>query len=82
MARVHLISPFERSVTMLYDRSTGNRDESAQHGLTEAEDKTLATALLALADGIQPEFLIAPEEMSRDRAAVEALLQGAGQRAG
>jgi hypothetical protein len=69
---------------MLYDRSTGNRDESAQQGLTEAEDKTLATVLLALADGIRPEFLIAPEEMSRDRdsAVVVALMQGAGQRAG
>jgi len=45
-----------------------------------AEDETLATALIALLDGIWLEFCIAPEEMSRDRAraAVEALLQGAG----
>lgn len=52
--------------------------------LPEAEDKTLATARIALRDGIWLEFSIAPEEMSRDRdrAVVEALLQGAGRRAG
>ena len=43
-------------------------------------DLTLATALIALLDGIWLEFCIAPEEMSRDkaRAAVNALLRGAG----
>jgi hypothetical protein len=52
--------------------------------LPEAEDKTLATARIALLDGIWLEFLIAPEKMSRARAraAVEALVQGAGRRAG
>lgn len=46
-------------------------------------DETLATALIALLDGIWLEFSIAPEEMSRDRAraAVEALLQGAARAA-
>ena len=63
---------------MLYDRSTGNRDESVQRALTEAQDKTLAATLIALADGIWLEFSIAPEEMSRARAVVEALLQAAG----
>jgi AcrR family transcriptional regulator len=47
--------------------------------LPDASDETLATALIALLDGIWLEFSIAPEEMSRAkaRAAVEALLQGA-----
>jgi TetR/AcrR family transcriptional regulator, transcriptional repressor of bet genes len=49
----------------------------------DAGDETLATALIALLDGIWLEFSIAPEEMSRDRAraAVEALLQGAARTA-
>lgn len=40
-------------------------------------DEALATALIALLDGIWVEFCIAPEEMSRDkaRAAVDALLR-------
>lgn len=42
MARVHLISPFEHSVTMLYDRSTGNRDESVQQAMTALKYKRLA----------------------------------------
>jgi hypothetical protein len=47
--------------------------------LPDASDETLATALIALLDGIWLEFSIAPEEMSRTkaRAAIEALLQGA-----
>ena len=45
----------------------------------DTKDETLATALIALLDGIWLEICIAPDEMSRDRAraAVEALLQGA-----
>ena len=50
--------------------------------LPEAEEETPATARIALLDGIWREFLIAPEEMCRSRAVVEALLQGAGRRAG
>jgi hypothetical protein len=44
-----------------------------------ASDETLATALIALLDGIWLEFSIAPEAMSRAkaRAAVEALVQDA-----
>jgi len=46
----------------------------------EAADETLASALIALLDGIWLEFCIAPAEMGRDRAraAVEVLLRGAG----
>lgn len=48
-----------------------NRDD------TGPRDDALATALIALLDGIWLEFCIAPEEMSRDkaRAAVDALLR-------
>lgn len=48
----------------------------------EASDEALATALIALLDGIWLEFCIAPAEMGRDRAraAVEVLLRGAGVR--
>ena len=67
---------------MLYGRSTGNRAESLQQGVPGAEDETLATTLNALPEGIWLEFLIAPEEMTRARAVVEALFQGAGRRAG
>jgi len=67
---------------MLYGRSTGNQDESIQQGLPGAADETLATALIALLEGIWLEFSIAPKDMTRDRAVVEALLQWAGQRAG
>jgi hypothetical protein len=42
MARVHLMSPFERSVTMLYGRSTGNWEERVQHAMTAPKDKRLA----------------------------------------
>jgi TetR/AcrR family transcriptional repressor of bet genes len=46
----------------------------------DATDDTLATALIALLDGIWLESSIAPSEMSRERAraAVQVLLQGAG----
>ncbi len=55
---------------------------AAQHfgrAAPDAGDRTLATALIALLDGIWLEFCIAPEEMSRDkaRAAVNALLRSA-----
>ena len=52
--------------------------------MTASEDETLATTLIALLDGIWLEFSITPREMSRGRAraVVEALLQGAGRRAG
>ena len=45
----------------------------------DATDDTVATALIALLDGIWLESSIAPSEMSRDRAraAVEVLLRGA-----
>lgn len=48
----------------------------------EIADDTLATALIALLDGIWLESAIAPSEMGPDRAraAVEALLTGAGPR--
>ena len=51
----------------------------------DATDDTLATALIALLDGIWLEFCIAPAEMGRERAraAIEVLLQGAaGPKAG
>lgn len=46
----------------------------------DATDDTLATALIALLDGMWLESSIAPSEMSRERAraAVQVLLQGAG----
>ncbi|MEY4697948.1 MAG: hypothetical protein RIT14_2376 [Pseudomonadota bacterium] len=46
----------------------------------EARDETLATALIALLDGLWLEFCIAPAEMGRERAraAAEVLLLGAG----
>lgn len=50
----------------------------------DATDEILATALIALLDGIWLESSIAPGEMSveRARAAVDLLLQGAGQKVG
>jgi len=50
----------------------------------DATDETLATALIALLDGIWLESSIAPGEMGaeRARAAVDLLLRGAGLKLG